>query len=649
MNKTIGILAHVDAGKTTFSEQLLYYTKSIKQRGRVDHQNAFLDNHDIEKQRGITVFADQAMFQFKDNHYYLIDTPGHVDFSPEMERAIAVLDIAIVVVSAVEGVEAHTETVWQLLKKHSIPTFLFINKIDRTGANVEAVMKQIQQELSSDAVLLEANEDGLKWDESVIEMIAERDEQLLDYYMEHGFEPMQWQEAMRRTIMEARIYPCFAGSALHDIGVEPFLAAFDSLTVTSYADDKPLSGRIYKLRYDQAGTLVAFIKLLGGTLSVRDELSYGAGLQEKITQIRRYNGSSYEMISTAYAGELIAVTGLSQPQTGDGIGAMSERISYDMQPTLRSRVQLEQTINPKEALRYFRMLETEEPSLNVAWDEKHGDIQLHVMGKIQLEVLEQVVLERFGLQIKFEPPQILYKETIAATVIGYGHFEPLRHYAEVHLMMEPAERGAGVSYSSNCHVDMLSDALQRLVGQHVLEREHHGLLTGSALTDVHVTLLRGRDHNKHTHGGDFREATFRALRQGLEKAENVLLEPYYQFKIVVHTEQLGRVISDIQRAHGTLDPLETEGEKAIITGKAPVATMLDYASELASFTQGKGKLHLSFGGYAPCHNASEVIERTGYNKDADPEYTSSSIFCAKGAGYSVKWDEAEQLMHIEKG
>lgn len=647
MNKTIGILAHVDAGKTTFSEQLLFYTKSIKQRGRVDHQNSFLDNHDIEKQRGITVFAEQANFQYNDNRYTLIDTPGHVDFSPEMERAIAVLDAAIIVVSAVEGVEAHTETVWQLLRKHRIPAFFFINKIDRTGASVDRVVKQLQQELSNDIVYIEAADSGLQWSETLIEQIAERDEGLLDTYMEHGFEEQRWLEVMQQLVMTGDLYPSFAGSALHDIGVESFLKAFDRLTVTAYDADVPLTGRVYRLRYDQNSTRITFVKLLSGKLSVRDELSYGEHFKDKVTQIRRYNGMQFEAVSTAYAGELVAVIGLAEARIGDGIGELTERFEYELQPTLRSKIVFEQQINPKEALKYFRMLEAEDPSLHVEWEEKHGNIQLHVMGKIQLEVLKQIADDRFGLLVHFAPPEILYKETIAEEVIGYGHFEPLRHYAEVHLRLEPAKRGEGVSYASICHVDELSDSLQRLVGQHVLEREHHGLLTGSPLTDVKVTLLRGRDHNKHTHGGDFREATLRAIRQGLEKAQNVLLEPYYQFKIIVQSEQIGRVISDIQRANGELDPLITEGERAVVTGRAPVATILDYPSELASFTQGKGKIHLSFGGYAPCHNTSEVIERIGYNKDADPEYTSSSIFCAKGAGYSVQWQEAEQMMHIE--
>jgi len=651
MNKTIGILAHVDAGKTTFSEQLLYHTKSIKQLGRVDHQNAFLDHHNIERQRGITVFAEQAIFQYMDSTYYLIDTPGHVDFSPEMERSIAVLDAAIIVISAVEGIEAHTETVWQLLGKHNIPTFFFINKIDRTGADVDTVMQQLRREFSANAILLTATEQGLELNSEHIEAIAERDELLLDYYVEHGYEPKRWKDTLMGLIADREVFPCFTGSALQNIGVEPFLHAFHQLTVSHYDINGPLSGRVYKIRYDQSGTRLTFIKLLSGKLAVRDELNYGDRQQleqrEKVTQLRRYNGASYEMISSAYAGELIAVAGLSDAQVGDGVGELKEAFHYSMTPALTSSVVFADDVHAKEMLPYFRMLEAEDPSLNVVWSEKHSQIQLHVMGKIQLEVLEQIVQERYGLQVTFAPPSILYKESIAAPIIGYGHFEPLRHYAEVHLKLEPAPRGAGVSFASQCHVDELAAASQRLIGQHVLEREHHGLLTGSPLTDVHITLLRGREHNKHTHGGDFREATLRALRQGLEKADNILLEPYYEFKIVVQTEQIGRVMSDIQRACGELDPLITEGDKGILTGKVPVATFLDYGAELASFTQGKGRMKLSFGGYAPCHNSSEVIEMINYDKDADAEYTSASIFCAKGAGYSVPWDEAEGLMHIK--
>lgn len=648
MNKTIGILAHVDAGKTTFSEQLLYGTQSIKQRGRVDHQSSFLDSHQIEKQRGITVFADQAIFEYGQSTYYLIDTPGHMDFSPEMERAVQVMDYAIIVISAVEGVEAHTETVWQLLKRYAIPTFFFINKMDRVGANAARVLDEVRSQCTTNAIELTLSETDEAMGQELIEFIAERDEQLLEYYMEHGYNKAFWYRKLQQLVHSAELFPCMSGSALQNIGVNEFLTAFDQLTSTSYEAKEEMAARVYKIRYDDIGTRVTFIKLLSGVLNVRDEIDCGEGIVEKVTQIRRYNGNQYTSVKQANAGELIALVGLSSVVVGDGIGTLQEKASYEMVPTLRSKVVFEPHVNAKEVLPYFKMLEAEDPSLNVMWEERLQHIQLHVMGKIQLEVLEQLIKDRFQLIVSFENPEILYKETIASEIIGYGHFEPLRHYAEVHLWIEPAERNSGVSFISRCHVEDLSVASQNLVGQHVLEKEHHGLLTGSPLTDVVVTLLTGRDHNKHTHGGDFREATYRALRQGLEKADNVLLEPYYQFSIRVELEQMGRVLSDIQRAHGTINPPITEGDKAILTGIVPVATFMDYYAELASFTQGKGKLSVKFGGYDRCHNEQEVIERLQYDKEADSQYTSSSIFCAKGAGYSVKWDDAEAMMHISK-
>ena len=645
MNKTIGILAHVDAGKTTFSEQLLFHTKSIKKLGRVDHQDAFLDSHEIEKQRGITVFADQGMFEYGNSTYYLIDTPGHVDFSPEMERAIQVMDFAIILISAVEGIEGHTETVWNLLKKHHVPTFFFINKIDRTGANVDGVLDEIRSNFTKDLCDISASFTDGSISNELIEFIAERDEDLLDYYMEKGYEPELWLKKMQSMIQGAQIYPYASGAALQDIGVKDFLEKFDLLTVTDFDSSEPFSGRVYKIRFDETGTRVTFIKALSGTLKVRDGIACGNGEMEKVTQIRMYNGSQYQQIDQVSAGELFAVTGITNASVGDGVGTLEEKAVYDMVPTLRSKVVFEPEVNPKEALKYFLMLDAEDPSLHVNWEERLQEIHLHVMGAIQLEVLEQIIFERFRLKIVFEQPEILYKETIDNEVIGYGHFEPLKHYAEVHLKIEPGKRNSGILYESSCHTDDLSIGLQNLVGQHLVEREHHGLLTGSPITDLKVTLLTGRAHNKHTHGGDFREAVFRALRQGLEKANNILLEPFYHFKIIVTTNQIGRVLSDVQAAYGRIDSPMTDGDKAILTGIVPVATFMNYSMELASFTQGKGRMSLTFAGYHRCHNAEEVIKRIGYDKNVDPDYTSSSIFCSKGQGFTVKWDEAEGMMH----
>ena len=644
MNKTIGVFAHVDAGKTTFAEQVLYHTKSIRQRGRVDHKDAFLDSHEIERQRGITVFADQASFSYQDSTYFLIDNPGHVDFSPEMERSVQIMDYAIVIISAVEGVEGHTSTIWQLLRKNNIPSFFFINKTDREGANVGGVIQEIRSELSADVCdITHSFQQGLMQEE-LIEFVAERNEALLEHYMEAGYERDLWFNVLKQLIQENRIFPCMSGSALQDIGIREFLDHFDQLTETYYSNEDAFSGRVYKVRHDDKGARVTFIKALSGTLSVRDVLSTH-GVTEKITQIRVYNGSKFKTVEHVKAGELFAVVGLSNASTGDGLGTIHERAVYEMVPTLKSKVVIDPKVHIKDALKSFQLLDVEDPSLNVTWEESLQDIHIHVMGTIQLEILKQLIKERFLFDVTFEEPEILYKETIDNTVNGYGHFEPLKHYAEVHLKLEPAERNSGITFANICHANDLSIGNQNLVRHHVFEKSHHGLLTGSPLTDVKITLLTGRADNQHTSGGDFREATLRALRQGLEKAENLLLEPYYHFKVKVDLDLMGKVLSDIQVAKGSFDAPKMEGNKAILTGKVPVATFMNYGAELASFTQGKGVLNLTFGGYEKCHNEQEVIERIAYNKDADPEYSSSSIFCAKGKGYTVPWEQAEAEMH----
>ncbi|MEF2967709.1 translation factor GTPase family protein [Paenibacillus sp. M1] len=652
MNKTIGILAHVDAGKTTFSEQLLYYTKSIKQRGRVDHRDAFLDSHEIERQRGITVFADQGRFTYGEDSYFLIDTPGHSDFSPEMERAIQAMDYAIVIISAVEGIEGQTEIVWELLRRHHIPCFIFINKTDRTGADAGRVVREIRQQFSPEICdITEALAEDGGMSGELAEFIAERDESLLDFYLDQGYERDRWLETMRRLVKEGKLFPYACGSALQGIGVESFLHKLHLLTVTDYSSEGPFSGRIYRIRHDEQGTRVTFIKALSGALKVRDSLGYGDtedAPPEKITQIRLYNGREFKTADRVQAGELFAVTGLSAAAVGDGAGALREKSGFETVAALKSKVIFEAGVNVKEALKYFKMLDAEDPSLNVTWEERLQEIHIHVMGKIQLEVLEQLVKERFNLNVRFDRPEILYKETIDTETVGYGHFEPLGHYAEVHLRLRPGARNSGIVFENACHADDLSVGNQNLIRHHLFEREHHGLLTGSPLSDVVVTLLTGRAHNKHTSGGDFREATCRALRQGLEKAANVLLEPYYSFKIKVEHDQIGRVISDVGQAHGRYEAPRTEGDKAVLTGTVPVATFMDYGSELASYTQGKGLLTLTLAGYDRCHNEREVIGRIGYNKDADPEYTSASIFCAKGQGYTVPWEEAEAQMHALK-
>ncbi|MFJ9462908.1 GTP-binding protein [Viridibacillus arvi] len=644
MYKTIGILAHVDAGKTTFSEQLLFHTNSIRQRGRVDHKDAFLDNHAIERERGITVFAEQGIITYNDHTYTIIDTPGHVDFSPEMERAIQVMDYAILIISAIDGVEGHTETVWQLLRKHNIPTFFFLNKTDREGVNTEAVINEIRSNLTENVCDITTAFQNGQMQEELIEFIAERDEELLELYMESGYDKAKWLEAFKKLIASGEIFPSASGSALKDIGVLEFFLKLDQLTVTSYSKDSDFAARVYKIRHDDNDQRVTFMKCISGSMQVRDEVKYGE-TSKKITQIRLYNGNKFTTVNEVQAGELFAVTGLSGLEIGEGLGVLREKAVFELIPTLKSKVIFDSSIHVKEMFRCFKILDAEDPSLHVFWDEHFQEIHVHVMGVIQLEVLEQIVRERFSYKVSFGEPKILYKETIGATVIGYGHFEPLRHYAEVHLQIEPAERGSGVTFVNKCHADHLSVGNQNLIHQHVLERNHHGLLTGSAVTDVLITLLTGRGSNEHTSGGDFREATHRALRQGLEQAENILLEPYYDFKIKVDMDHIGRVMSDVQQAHGRFNPPENIGDKVVIKGRVPVATFMNYSTSFAAFTNGKGALTLTFAGYDQCHNTERVIEEVGYDKNADPEYTSTSIFCAKGKGYAVPWEEAKAAMH----
>lgn len=648
MNKTIGILAHVDAGKTTFAEQILYHTKSIKQRGRVDHKDAFLDSHNIEKQRGITIFSEQGYISYKGCNYFLIDTPGHVDFASEMERSIKVMDYAIIIISAVEGIEGHTETVWQLLQKHRIPTFFFINKVDRVGADINGVLEEIRTNLTKDICDISDSFDKGKMNESLIEFIAERDDTLLETYMEEGYDEELWLNTLGSMIKENRIFPLGQGSALQDIGIMSYFEKLHLLTNTNYSNNEPFSGRVFKIRHDDNGTRVTHIKALTGTIQVRDTICYGDAenrVCDKVTHIRVYNGSKFRGVDRVEAGEIFAVTGLLSASSGDGVGTLLEKSTYNMIPTLRAKVIFDPILNPKDVLRGFKILDDEDPSLNVIWNENLQEIHISVMGIIQLEVLEKLVKERFSYDIEFGTPEVLYNETIEAAVTGYGHFEPLGHYAEVHLEIEPSSRNSGISFESACHTDHLTIGHQNLVQHHIYERAHHGLLTGSPLTDLKITLLTGRAHNKHTSGGDFREATFRALRQGLEKANNVLLEPYYNFRIKVDVEHIGRVISDIQNAYGSFDSPKTMNNKVVISGKVPVVSFMNYGKELASFTHGRGTISLVFGGYDKCHNEEAIIKNIGYNNDADPDYTSSSIFCSKGKGYSVAWDEAEDKMH----
>lgn len=683
MKKTIGVLAHVDAGKTTFSEQVLYHTNSIRSRGRVDHKDSFLDNHNIERQRGITVFSDQGVFEFNDSTYYLVDTPGHIDFSTEMERTIQIMDYAIIIVSSVEGVQGHTKTVWNLLRKYAIPTMFFINKLDRVGADKDKIIKEIKRDLTKDIYYMNDNFiknnsndtiannlitiDRLNLDEELIEFISEYDDNLLELYLNGDYDFNLWSRTLKGLIKECKVFPCFGGSALQDEGIVELLDTVDYLTYTNYSENEEFSGRVYKIRHDENGNRVTFIKALTGSLKVRDEVSYGGEpkeeltlnnqnststsyineITEKISSIRIYNGSKFKAVNLVKAGDLFAVTGISKAAAGDGVGTLKEKTIYEMIPTLMSKVIFDKTCNVRDVLGYFKLLEAEDPALNVIWNEDLQEIHVHIMGKIQLEVLKEVVEERFNIKIEFGPCEILYKETIAKETVGRGHFEPLRHYAEVHLKLEPLPRNSGIIFENKCHSDNLTFGNQNLIRTHIFERDHHGLLTGSPITDVKVTLLTGRAHNKHTSGGDFREATFRALRQGLEKVENILLEPYYNFTIEVSNDHIGRVLSDIQRLNGTFEPAEIHEDNVIINGRGPVATFMDYGMEIITFTKGKGSISLVYDGYDVCHNSEEVIEKRGYNKNADIEYTSTSIFCSHGQGYLVPWNQADAAMHCE--
>lgn len=672
MNKTIGILAHVDAGKTTFSEQILYQAGSVRNLGRVDERTSCLDTDEIERKRGITIFADQAVFHYGEDTYYLIDTPGHVDFSAETERAIAALDYAIVLISGTSGVQAHTTTLFRLLSTYRIPTFFFINKADMEGYDPDTVLDDIKNKLTKDILFInttiDINSNNKKLDHSetpltinsgsklvpIAEYIAERDEEFLEAFLEEKVTSELIGRKLVELIKQQECFPVMSGSALKGIGIEQFLEMFAKLTLTSYheADQLPFRGSVYKIRHDEKGNRLTFIKALEGRLKVKDEFVFGDAeetIREKVNEIRIYNGIKYESRDEVKAGEVFAVTGLKTPVCGTkletGIPIKKEKGHYYVVPALQSRVRIEDGTNLSTCIEKLRILEEEDPMLSVILREDTKEILINVMGKIQLEVLEQLVENRFGIKITFEKPKVQYMETIREPVVGYGHFEPLRHYAEVQLRLEPTERGSGITFASECHVDQLSLNFQRVIETHVFEKTHKGVVTGSPITDIRIVLQKGLAHIKHTEGGDFREATYRAIRQGLEKAEAILLEPFYRFEIYVEETFLGRVMSDIQKMRGSFEPPEQSGALVYIRGRGPVEAFMDYSMELVSFTKGTGSISLIFEGYDLCQNAEEVIKEIGYDKIRDMENTSSSVFCAKGTSFVVPWDEAEEYMH----
>ncbi|MGL4742696.1 MAG: GTP-binding protein [Sarcina sp.] len=645
MKKTIGIFAHVDGGKTTFSESLLYNTSVIKEKGRVDHKDTFLDNHIIEKERGITVFSDIASFDYKKDKYFLIDTPGHVDFSPEMERAISVLDYAILIISAVEKVQGHTLTIWELLGKYKIPTFIFINKIDRVGANVEDSIEALKCEITENILYME----DLKFNDDVIENIAEKDDKLLELYLDGEYDEFIWRKSLRNLIKNRKVFPVFKGAALLDIGIKEFFDAFDDLTYTQEVQGE-FKGRVFKVKYDEKGNKVTFIKALAGSIKTKEEINIKLNdeiIKEKINEIRFYNGNKFKLSDKAQCGDIFAVVGIQSLRSGDSIG-FDKKLNIITQPTLNVKVNYDEKLNPNEVLKIFKTLESEDNSLNVNWNEEIKELSISIMGKVQLEVLEVILKDRFNLIVEFDAPKILYKETIKGKAIGAGHFEPLGHYSEVHLLLEEGERGSGIVFENKCHTDNLTIGNQNLIRTHIFEKEHKGILTRSPITDIKITLLTGRAHNKHTSGGDFREATKRALRQGLEESQVILLEPYYKFSIIIFTENLGRVISDIQKRKGSFESPESLNESMVrIKGKGPVSTFMEYPLDFVSFTKGRGSINLNFDAYDFCHNEELVIEETAYDINSDKEYTSTSIFCLKGQAYLVNGKEAKKHMHCE--
>ncbi len=635
-----GLLAHVDAGKTTLSEGILYQTGTIRKLGRVDNRDAYLDTYALERARGITIFSKQAQLTLDDLEVTLLDTPGHVDFSAEMERTLQVLDCAILVVSGADGVQGHTETLWRLLRRYEIPTFLFVNKMDQPGTDKQHLLEDIRSHLDENCIDFSPESQ----DEESLETLAMCDEQVLERYLEDG---LILDEEVCRMIRERKVFPCYFGSALKLQGVEELLKGLEKwMTPPVYG--KEFGAKVYKISRDEQGNRLTHLKITGGTLKVKDVIAVpGMEEGEKVNQIRVYSGAKAEMISEAEAGMICAVTGLTETKPGQGLGAESESELPLLEPVLTYRVNLPEDCDVHKMLQCLRQLEEEEPQLHIVWNETLGEIHVQVMGQVQMEVLKSLAEERFGVDISFDAGNIVYKETIAGPVEGVGHFEPLRHYAEVHLLLEPAEPGSGLQFGTSCSEDMLDRNWQRLILTHLEEKRHVGVLCGGEITDMRITLIAGRAHQKHTEGGDFRQATYRAVRQGLREAGCRLLEPYYDFRLEVPQENTGRAMADLDRMQGTFEPPVQEGERMILSGSAPVALMRDYQKEVISYTRGRGRLLCTLKGYFPCHNEEEVVADCGYDPEADLENPTGSVFCAHGAGFVVPWYEVKDYMQVE--
>lgn len=641
-----GLLAHVDAGKTTLSEGMLYQCGTIRRLGRVDNRDVFLDTYELEKKRGITIFSKQALLRRGDMVITLLDTPGHVDFSPETERTLQVMDCAVLLVSGADGVQGHTKTLWRLLKRYEIPTFLFFNKMDQPGTDKETLLRECREKLGDGFVDFSG-----QGTEEFYENIAVCGEEVLEQFLETGNVA---QDGIVRLIAERKLFPCFFGSALRLEGVEELLAGLETFAkAPEYRGDGAFAAKVYKISRDRQGNRLTFLKVTGGVLRAREELTgrlpgTKEGLwREKVTQIRSYSGEKYDAVDIAETGGIYAVTGLSYTMPGDGLGEEKRGMQPVLEPVMTYRVYLPEDVQAAAALPKLRELEEEEPELHILWEESLQEIQVQLMGQVQLEILQSMIEERFGMRVSFGPGNIVYKETIEDAVEGVGHFEPLRHYAEVQLLLEPGERGSGVQIASECSEDILAGNWQRLVQTHLEEREHKGILTGSVITDIRITLTGGRAHLKHTEGGDFRQAAYRAVRQGLMQARSVLLEPYYEFVLEIPTWAVGRAMTDLERMQAKMTAPETVGETATLRGQAPVVCLQGYQMEVTAYTKGQGHLICMPGGYMPCHNTAEVVEQIGYDPEADLRNPSSSVFCAHGAGFLVPWYEAPAHMHVE--
>lgn len=629
----VGILAHVDSGKTTLSEAMLYTAGKIRKLGRVDHKDAYLDTDVQERERGITIFSKQAVFTYDGMEITLLDTPGHVDFSAEMERTLQVLDYAVLVINGMDGVQSHTDTLWKLLKRYEIPTFIFVNKMDMDGADKDAIFQNIRKKLDGDCV------DFLSEDRD--EQIAMADERLLDTYLDSGTVET---EDIVEAILDRKIFPCFWGSALKLSGVQELLDAMNAYMVMP-AYNAEFGGRIFKISRDAKGERLTYMKVTGGSLKCREQIE---GTEGKVNQIRIYSGARYETVEEAAAGTICAVTGLGETSAGQGVGCEQGNVFAGLEPVLSYKVSYPEDKDAVVVLRDIRQLEEEEPELHVEFAQETREIFVKVMGQVQLQVLTQIIKDRFGYLISFGMGRIIYKETLAEPVMGVGHFEPLRHYAEVHLLMEPMEPGSGMQFDTICSEDVLDKNWQRLILTHLEEKEYRGVLTGAPITDMKITVTAGRAHQKHTEGGDFRQATYRAVRQGLMMGECRLLEPVYAFRLEIPTEMTGRAMNDITRMHGRFAQPEIEGEMSILTGTAPVATMQEYQQDVTAYTRGQGKLSCTLQGYEPCHNEDEVLAASTYDPELDMANPASSVFCAHGAGYIVDWYDVYDMMHVKE-